>query len=312
MTDGIEPSIRHQVLMVDVRASDLHLHADQPPILRIDGRLSREELPALSAPAIAATLDQIVTREQRQRFDTEKELDFSYVFEGLGRFRVNASLQRGSVALTFRLVRENVPSLEELGLPEICASLALRPRGLVLVTGPTGCGKSTTLAAMIDHLNERESRHVVTVEDPIEYAHTEKKCLISQRELGSDTNSFGAALTHVLRQTDDPDREMDLRRCGRLTRRRRAIWCWLRYTPSAHQTVDRSSTCFLASTAADKGAAIARARGVLCDTRPRADARARAGGGGDGGDVGGAQSDQEGKTHQLPGIIQTVRSPCAR
>ena len=189
--------------MVEQKASDLHLKAGSPPVLRIDGELEPQELPPMSVAAMSVILEEITDDEQRERFDEEKELDFAYMAAGIGRFRVNAALQRGTVTLAFRLVREQIPSLEELGLPDICGSLALKRRGLVLITGPTGCGKSTTLAAMIGYLNERERRHVVTIEDPIEYVHQNRQCLISQRELGPDTKSFAGALKHALRQ--DPD-----------------------------------------------------------------------------------------------------------
>ncbi len=189
--------------MAGAEASDLHMKVGAPPVLRIHGNLVPQDLPELSPEAVKVALSQITTPDQQEMFGRGKELDFAYSADGVGRFRVNASLQRGTVALAFRLVRTDIPTLADLSLPEVCSSLVLKPRGLVLVTGPTGCGKSTTLAAMVDHLNELERRHIVTIEDPIEYVHRNKRCLISQRELGPDTNSFASALKHVLRQ--DPD-----------------------------------------------------------------------------------------------------------
>ena len=189
--------------MVEAEASDLHMKAGAPPVLRVHGSLVPLNLPELTAEAMKVALAQVITPKQQELFDREKDLDFGYSAHGVGRFRVNAALQRGSITLAFRWVRTDIPTLEELGLPEVCQSLVLKPRGLVLVTGPMGCGKSTTLAAMIDHLNERERRHIVTIEDPIEYVHTDKQSLLSQREVSTDTASFAVALKHALRQ--DPD-----------------------------------------------------------------------------------------------------------
>ncbi len=191
-------------LMVDKRASDLHLWVPSPPVLRIDGKLTPLSEFAPATPEYVETVfDEITTPEQKNTFLEELELDFAYSLPGLARLRVNALKQRGTISLAFRLVPYEVPSIDELGLPEICKRLVLKPRGLILVTGPTGCGKSTTLAAMINHLNENDSRTIITIEDPIEYLHSNKKCLIAQRDLGDDTRSFANALVHALRH--DPD-----------------------------------------------------------------------------------------------------------
>jgi twitching motility protein PilT len=190
--------------VVERQASDLHLKVGSPAVLRIHGALTPYDGDSRITPEeMQESLERITTEEQRERFAEELELDFAYSIAGLARFRANAALQRGTVSLVFRQVNWSIPSLEELGLPEVCKVLAVRPNGLLLVTGPTGSGKSTTLAAMIDYLNEREARRVVTIEDPIEYLFRDKQCFITQRELGADTLSFSAALKRVLRQ--DPD-----------------------------------------------------------------------------------------------------------
>jgi len=185
-------------------ASDLHLVASSPPLLRIDGSLRAVDgITPLTDDEISQAFLQITTAEQREDFSKNLELDFSYILSGVGNLRCNAAQQRGAISLAIRLLPPKVPTIDELGLPLICKQLALKPRGLVIVTGPTGSGKTTTMAAMINHLNTNESRHVVTIEDPIEYVHTAINCAITQRQLGSDTLSFAAALRHVLRQ--DPD-----------------------------------------------------------------------------------------------------------
>jgi len=191
-------------LMVEKQASDLHLWVPSPPVLRIDGALTPlKQFPAIDPKKVEMVFDSITTPEQKRTFLEEKELDFAYSIPGLARLRVNAMSQRGTISLAFRLVPFEVPSIDELGLPQICKKLALKPRGLILVTGPTGCGKSTTLAAMINHINENDYRTIISIEDPIEYLHSNKKCLIAQRELGDDTMSFAKALVHALRH--DPD-----------------------------------------------------------------------------------------------------------
>jgi len=191
-------------LMVDKRASDLHLWVPSPPVLRIDGVLTPlDEFHPVNPKDVETILDSITTPEQKSAFLRQLELDFAYSIHGLARLRVNAMRQRGTISLAFRFVPFEVPSIDELGLPQICKKLALKPRGLILVTGPTGCGKSTTLAAMINHLNENDARTIISIEDPIEYLHSNKKCLIAQRELGDDTMSFASALVHALRH--DPD-----------------------------------------------------------------------------------------------------------
>jgi twitching motility protein PilT len=191
-------------LMVEKRASDLHVRVPSPPVLRVDGELlPLQNLPQTTMEDVETAFDYITTPEQRNRFHLEKELDFAYSVPGLARFRVNVMRQRGTISLAFRLVPFKVFTIDELALPQICKELILKPRGLILVTGPTGSGKSTTMAAMLNYLNEHIARNVITIEDPIEYLHPNIKCLIAQRDLGDDTKSFDVALIHALRH--DPD-----------------------------------------------------------------------------------------------------------
>lgn len=188
----------------DKAASDVHLVASSPPLLRIDGSLQAiNGATPLTGEDINQAFNELTTPEQQADFGKNLELDFGYSMPDVGHLRGNAAQQRGAISLAIRLLPAKIPTIDQLGLPELCKQLALRPRGLIIVTGPTGSGKSTTLAAMINHLNTTESRHVVTIEDPIEYVHPSIKCAVTQRQLGSDTTSFTAALKHVLRQ--DPD-----------------------------------------------------------------------------------------------------------
>ena len=186
------------------RASDLHMVVGSPATFRIDGSLEAADGDGLlAAQDINEAFLQLTTPEEREHFHRHLELDFGYTLPDVGRLRCNAAQQRGSISLAVRLLPPKIPTIDELELPEICRELSMKPRGLVVVTGPTGSGKSTTMAAMIQHLNTNENRHVVTIEDPIEYVHTSIKCAITQRQLGTDTLSFGNALKHILRQ--DPD-----------------------------------------------------------------------------------------------------------
>ncbi|HID90117.1 MAG TPA: type IV pilus twitching motility protein PilT [Anaerolineae bacterium] len=189
--------------MLEQSASDLHLKAGHPPVLRIHGRLTPQpDWPVPDERDMEDLLDQLAGPGEREVFDREWELDFAYEMEE-ARFRVNVARQRGSIYLTLRAIPRVVPTLAELGLPQVCARLALLPQGLVLVTGPTGCGKSTTLAAMIEEVNRTVARRVVTLEDPIEYIFEDRLSVITQREVGSDTHSFATGLKYALRQ--DPD-----------------------------------------------------------------------------------------------------------
>src|SRR5437660_7803581 len=190
--------------VVSRRASDLHLTAGSRPVIRVRGRLVRlDEYPELSAADTREIVYSILTTDQRQRLETNWQFDFAYSIPGHARFRVNAYFQRGAVGAAFRLIPFGLSSINELGLPPAVHEFTRRPRGFVLVTGPTGSGKSTSLAAMIDEINNTREEHIMTIEDPIEFLHLHKKCMVNQRELGSDAQSFAAALKAALRQ--DPD-----------------------------------------------------------------------------------------------------------
>ncbi|MFV9511068.1 type IV pilus twitching motility protein PilT [Tepidibacillus sp. LV47] len=185
------------------KASDLHLTVGAKPTYRINGKLTPVDVPPLTPNDTVNYLKAITTEAQYQDFLQKGEIDFSYGLAGISRFRVNAYQQRGTVSLAIRVIPTTIPSLESLGVPNVVHSLVEKPQGLVLVTGPTGSGKSTTLAAMIDHINQTQYKHVITLEDPIEYLHRHGKSLIDQREIGVDSSSFATALRAALRQ--DPD-----------------------------------------------------------------------------------------------------------
>ncbi len=190
--------------VVEGGASDLHLAVSSPPIARVNGKLRMVKGEGgLTQKDIEEVLSSIASPEDVAEFQRDKELDFSYARPELARFRVNACYQRGTMALSFRILPPNIPTPEELGLPPVCLNLVSQLQGLVLVTGPTGSGKSTTLAAMINHLNETTSCRIITLEDPIEFLHQNKKCMIIQREMGGDAHSFTQSLRRTLRQ--DPD-----------------------------------------------------------------------------------------------------------
>ena len=190
--------------MIQRGASDLHITVGNPPRLRIDGALTGSRVTQVLGPKDTLTLAySILTDNQKKRFETEDELDFSFGVQNLSRFRGNVYKQRGCVAMAIRQIPYEIVSIEKLGLPPIINDLSNKPRGLVLVTGPTGAGKSTTLAAMVDKVNRERSGHIITIEDPIEFIHRHQQCMINQREVGADTQSFGAALKYALRQ--DPD-----------------------------------------------------------------------------------------------------------
>lgn len=191
----------HEVVRVD--ASDLHIKAGNPPLMRVRGDLARCDRPVMTEEETRDMILSILTPERRERLENFKECDLSVAVPGLARFRVNLFWQRGKIGAVFRLIPYTIRSIEELRLPLVTKELALLPRGLILVTGPTGSGKSTSLAAMISEINKNTRRHIITIEDPIEYVHQDIKSIINQRELGTDTHSFSDALRHVMRQNPD-------------------------------------------------------------------------------------------------------------
>lgn len=189
--------------LIEKGGSDLHIAAGGPPRLRVNGSLQPMNLPPISGVETKQLCYSILTDAQKHKFEEDNELDFSFGLKGLSRFRANVFLQRGTVAGVFRAIPFQIRTIQELGLPSVVEELTKKPRGLVLVTGPTGSGKSTTLAAMIDKINNEEPGHIVTIEDPIEYLHTSKMSLVNQREVGADTHNFKRAIKSALRQ--DPD-----------------------------------------------------------------------------------------------------------
>jgi twitching motility protein PilT len=195
----------HQLLkaMVEKGASDLHITTGSPPQLRVDGELVPLKTAQLTPVETKQLCYSILTDAQKHKFEEENELDLSFGVKGLSRFRANIYMQRGAVAGAFRTIPFKILTFQELGLPPVVAELVKRPRGLILVTGPTGSGKSTTLASMIDKINTDRHEHIMTIEDPIEYLHPHKNCLVNQREVGADTRNFKTALKYILRQ--DPD-----------------------------------------------------------------------------------------------------------
>ena len=195
----------HQLLkiLVEANGSDLHITTNTPPQIRVDGKMTPLDFPPLNQVETKQLCYSVLTDAQKHKFEEENELDLSFGVKGLSRFRGNVFIQRGAVAGVFRVIPYKILTFEELNLPPVVSELAAKPRGLILVTGPTGSGKSTTLASIIDYINISRHEHIVTIEDPIEYLHPHKGCLVNQREVGADTKSFKNALKYILRQ--DPD-----------------------------------------------------------------------------------------------------------
>ncbi len=226
------------------KASDLHLSSGLPPMLRVHGDIKRINLPVMEHKEVHAMVYDIMSDTQRKQYEENLECDFSFEVNGLARFRVNAFNQKRGAAAAFRAIPSKVLTLEELNAPKIFQELALKPRGLVLVTGPTGSGKSTTLAAMVDHFNQTEFGHILTIEDPIEFVHEPKKCLINQREVGPTTHSFGNALRSSLRE--DPDailigemRDLETIRLAMTAAETGHLVFGTLHTSSAAKTIDR-------------------------------------------------------------------------
>jgi len=190
-------------VLIQRGGSDLHLKVDRPPLMRIKGELLPSEYPPIKKEEMKNLLYPMLTEIQRKKLEEERELDFSFLVEGLARFRGNIFHQMGYLGAVFRVIPMEIKTIDQLGLPPILKELVFRNQGIILVTGPTGSGKSTTLAAMLDHVNENRTLHIVTIEDPVEFVHRDKKCAINQREIGFDTRSFSEALRRALRQ--DPD-----------------------------------------------------------------------------------------------------------
>lgn len=231
-------------LAVSKKASDIHISSNLPPVLRIDGKLFRTNLPVLSSDDVETIIFPILSNEQRRELEQNWELDFGYGLHGVGRFRVNVYKDKGSYAAAFRTINSTPPNFDDLGLPEVMKKVAQRPRGLILVTGPTGSGKSTTLAAMIDYINSSRVEHVLTIEDPIEFIHQSKKCVIHQREIGQDTKSTANALKSALRE--DPDvilvgemRDLETTRLALTAAETGHLVLGTLHTSSASQTIDR-------------------------------------------------------------------------
>ena len=189
--------------MIEMGASDLHIKPGIPPVVRVDGKLERTSFPPPTPRSMEEMARNILTPLQREKFESTREVDFAFGVTGLARFRANFYVQRSSIAMVFRHVPVTIPSVEELNLPPVISDLSLRPRGMILVTGTVGSGKSTTLAAMVQAINQTLPATIITVEDPVEFLHRDNKSMINQREVGSDTSSFHEALRHILRQ--DPD-----------------------------------------------------------------------------------------------------------
>ena len=274
----------HQLLttLVERGGSDLHLTTNAPPTIRVDGDLMPLDFPPLTVPETKQLIYSILTDVQKHRYEENLELDLSFGVKGLARFRGNVFMQRGAVSGVFRQIPYEILGFRELGVPPIVETLCNKPRGLVLITGPTGSGKSTTLATMIDKINREQPRHIVTIEDPIEFLHTHKRCIVNQRELHADTHSFPNALRAVLRE--DPDvvlvgemRDLETMDCALRIAETGHLTMATLHTNSAVQTLNRIIDSFPANQQPQIRAQLSFVlEGVLCQTLlPRVSGRGR-------------------------------------
>ena len=300
--------------VLDRRASDLHITANAHPMVRVRGRLvPLDDYPKLDATDTREIVYSILTNDQRQRLETDNQLDFAYAIPGRARFRVNAYFQRSALSAAFRLIPATITPIDDLGLPPVTHEFCTKPRGLVLVTGPTGSGKSTSLAAMIDEINATREEHILTIEDPIEFLHGNRKCMVNQREIGSDATSFALAIKAALRQ--DPDvilvgemRDLDTISTALTAAETGHLVFATLHTQSAPSTIDRVIDVFPASQQAQVRVQLSIAlQGVMTQTLvPTADGAGRV--------VvcetmvptpGVRNLIREGKTHQIPSAMQT-------
>ena len=275
----------HQLLktMTEMGGTDLHISTNTPPQIRVDGKLRPLDLPAMTAVDTKQLAYSVLTDAQKHRFEESLELDFSFGIKGLARFRANVFMQRGAVAAAYRTIPYEIRGFGELGLPPVIAQICDKPRGLVLVTGPTGSGKSTTLAAMLDKVNSERHEHMITIEDPIEYLHQHKKCLVNQREIHADTHSFANALRSALRE--DPDvvligemRDLEtIESALRIAETGHLTFATL-HTNSASQTINRIIDVFPAHQQSQVRAQLSLVlEGIMCQSLlPRASGTGRA------------------------------------
>ncbi|HEX7614860.1 MAG TPA: type IV pilus twitching motility protein PilT, partial [Thermoanaerobaculia bacterium] len=274
----------HQLLktLVERGGSDLHITTNSPPMIRVDGDLIPLDYPPLTVPETKQLAYSILTDVQKHRFEEQLELDLSFGVKGLARFRGNCFLQRGAVSAAFRQIPYEILGFRELGIPNIVEGLCNKPRGLVLVTGPTGSGKSTTLATMLDKINREQPKHIVTIEDPIEFLHTHKRCIVNQRELHADTHSFPNALKAVLRE--DPDivlvgemRDLETMECALRIAETGHLTLATLHTNSAVQTMNRIIDAFPANQQPQVRAQLSFVlEGILCQSLlPRATGKGR-------------------------------------
>jgi len=268
--------------MVEKEGSDLHIATNTPPQIRVHGHLHRLDLPDLGPADTKQLVYSVLTDAQKKRFEESLELDFSFGIRGLARFRCNVFNQRGAVGAVYRLIPEKIRSFQDLGLPPVLGTLSERPRGLVLVTGPTGSGKSTTLAAMLDKINTERHDHILTIEDPIEYIHPHKNCLVNQREVHSDTANFSNALRAALRE--DPDivligemRDLETVEAALKIAETGHLTFGTLHTNSAAQTINRIIDIFPANQQSQIRTQLSLVlEGIVCQALlPRADSKGR-------------------------------------